>query len=544
NAVATASSPQFQESGVYSAADLSTLPQAAVENIVIDPPQGVTPDSSKGADGFPINYSSAALPQGSVFLNVYQNPITSSQPLTGRCFSLLNPASKYRVDLFTKTDKFYYQGSAFPVSTGPGTATWSFSGWIGKGAVVAVLYPASAPQPPPASSSLPSGWIVHSNSGVGKKLSGYFARLFVDTDTEYLYEDNVPIIVQDSHHLRVGSSVVPVVNNGKATMQIIYNDPVSGPRPVYDSLETLAGLQGLPLSFDVPTNDPYYVPPPKFLGEEALQNRSYIYDDAMAIIAYTASGNYGSASDIIQQLNYRIDNPGYMASQALENAGDGLTSKWSAASGTITNVYDPNEPPNGGQVLDFHATSSGATFTYTGSGLPDSADTMMSFEWKAPSASGSNFVFDMGVTTSRGMVTDVLVTSGTPGLPTYDSSTKTITVPIGLGSGSYGTSLENLHSLVSSLTGDTLTSISRFKVTLNFAGDMDFNTLTAGNLQPAGSLSFSYDVYNGNVDQAYIRTGAMAWVVYAYCMYMQQSQDYTPALYVHKMINFLETLKS
>jgi len=546
DAVATGSTPQFQESGVYSAADLSTLPQTQIENIVIDPPAGVTPDNSTGPDGFPINYSPSPLPEGNVFLNVYQNPSTSSQTLNGHCFNLINAASAYRVDLFTKTDQFYYQGSASLASTGAATATWSFTGWIGAGAILAVLYPASAPKPGAGSyfSSLPTGWIVHSNSGVGKKLSGYFARLFVDTDTEYQYEDNVPVIVQDSHHFRVGSSVVPALNTGKATVQIIYNDPVSGPMPVYDSLETLAGLQGLPLSFDVPTSDPYYVPPPKFLGEEALQNRSYVYDDALAIIAYTASGDYGSASDIIQQLNYRIDNPGYMPSQVLENAGDGSTSNWSAASGTVTNVYDSTEPPYGGQVLDFHANSSGATFTYTGSGLPATTDTLISFEWKAPSASGSNFIFNIGVTSTSGKVTNVLVTSGTPGLPTYDSTSKTIAVPIGLGTGSYGTSLENLQSLVSSLTGDSLTSISGFKVTLSFVGDMDFNNLSVGNLQPAGSLSFSYDVYNGNVDQAYIRTGAMAWVVYAYSMYMQQSQDYTPALYMQKMINFIETLKS
>lgn len=535
---------QFQESGIYSATDLSTLAQTPIENIVIDPPAGVTPDSSTGPDGFPINYSPQLLPQGNIFLNVYPNPTGSSQTLNGHCFNLLKPTSSYIVYIFSKTDQFYYMGSATPVSTGPGTATWSYTGYIGAGAVIAVLYPASQPTPPAYASTIPAGWVVHSNSGVGKKLSNYFARLFVDTDSEYQYEDNVPIIVQDSHHLRVGSSVVPVLNTGKATMQIVYNDPVSGPTVVYDSLETLAGLQGLPLSYDIPTNDPLYVPPPKYLGQAALQNRSFIYDDALAILAYSAAGEYGRASDIIQQLNYRIDNPGYMASAILENAEDGSTSNWGAAGGTVTNINDPTYPPYGGQVLDFHASSSGATFTYTGSGLPNSISSMISFQWNAPSTPGHDFIFDIGVATAAGMVTDVQVTGDTPTLPSYNSSTKIITVPIGLGSGSYGTTLENLQSLVSSLTGDSLTSIAAFKVTLNYAGDMKFNGLSVGNLQPAGSLSFSYDVYNGNVDQAYIRTGAMAWVVYAYCMYMQESGDYTPALYVQKMINFIETLKS
>ena len=548
NALATQSSPQFQESGIYSATDLSTLPQTPIENIVIDPPAGVTPDNSTGLDGFPINYSPSALPQGNVFLNVYPNPSTAPQTLTGHCFSLLNPAPAYRVDLYTRADVFYYQGPASLVSTGASTATWTFNGWIGAGPVLAVLYPTSVPQPAPGSafSAIPAGWIVHSNSGVGKKLTGYKAMLFVDTDMEYLQEDNVPIIVQDGHHARAGSSVIPPEGAGKLTVQVAYNDPVAGYVTVYDSLETLAGLQGLPLSFDIPTNDPLYVPPPGFLGEAAMQNRSFIYDDALTIIAYSAAGDYGSASDIIQQLNYRVDNPDYMSTRMLENAEDGLTSNWSATNGTVTNIYDPTEPPYGSQVLDFHANASGATFTYVGSQLPDLSDTMISFEHKEPSTTGSNYVYDIGVTSSAGMVTDVLVTSDTPTLPTYNSASQTITIPIGLGSGAYGTTLENLSALISSLTGD------KSYVHCRLQGDARLwqprrhvlQQPERGEPATGGSLSFSYDVYNGNADQAYIRAGAMAWVVYAYCMYMQQSQDYTPALYVQKMINFLETLKS
>ena len=550
NALPTQTSPQFQESGIYSATDLSSLPQTAIENIVIDPPAGVTPDGSAGPDGFPINYSPVALPGGNVFLNVFQNTQPLSQ-LSGHCFNLLNSVDSYRVDIFVRADVFYYMGSASLVNTGGGTATWTLSQTTFPGAVLAVLYPTSVPEPTSGSdfSAIPAGWIVHSNSGVGKKLSGYKAKLFVYSDTEYVQEDNVPIIVQDAHHARAGSSVIPVEGAGSLTVQVDYNDPASGYTSVYDSLETLAGLQGLPLSFDIPTNDPLYVPPPAFLSEAALQNRSFIYDDALAMIAYSAAGDYGSANDIIQQLNYRVDNPDYMATRLLENAEDGSTSNWSATNGTVTNVYDPNEPPyGGGQVLDFHANAPGATFTYVGSQLPDLSDTMISFEHKEPSGAGSDYIFDISVTSTSSppKVTHVLVTSGSPTLPTYDSGSKTITIPIGLGTGAYGTTLENLQELISSLTGDNLTSITGFKVTLNFGspGDTYFDNLSVGKLQPPSSLSFSYDVYNGNADQAYIRAGAMAWVVYAYCIYMQQSQDYTPALYVQKMINFLETLKS
>src|SRR2546421_9845820 len=54
---------QFAECGFVSTPDLSTFAQAAAENIVIDPPAGVMPDSSAGPDGFPINFSPQGLPR-------------------------------------------------------------------------------------------------------------------------------------------------------------------------------------------------------------------------------------------------------------------------------------------------------------------------------------------------------------------------------------------------------------------------------------------------------------------------------------------------
>src|SRR6266567_4449674 len=78
---------QFAECGLVSTPDFSTFAQAAVENIVIDPPAGVIPDSSAGLDGFPINFSPHGLPSGNILLNTFAN--ASTQPVSGRCFSLL-----------------------------------------------------------------------------------------------------------------------------------------------------------------------------------------------------------------------------------------------------------------------------------------------------------------------------------------------------------------------------------------------------------------------------------------------------------------------
>ena len=202
----------------------------------------------------------------------------------------------------------------------------------------------------------------------------------------------------------------------------------------------------------------------------------------------------------------------------------------------------PQEPPYGtGNILDFHAGSAAAVFNYTGSGFPDTTDNQLSFEhMEGP---GTSFVFDIGIVTAKGLVTDLQVTSGTAGPATLAGTV--ITLPIGPGATNWRTTLLNLESEVLNLTGDTLVKITGFKLTLTAANtDLYFDNLSVGTVQPANSLSFSYDTYNGQVDQAYIRAGAMAWVVYSYCVYMRLSQDFSAAFALQGMINFLLTLQS
>lgn len=545
-AVSTTSTPALAECGIVSAADLSTLVQNTAESIVIDPLGAAAPDATTGPDGFPINFSAQGGPAGNLFLNVFQNGI--SQAVAGRCYSLRQPVTAYRVDVFSRTDKFYYQGSSSLADIGGGSATWSVTPVL-AGTVIAVLYPSSAPQPAPGSSFgvLPAGWLAHSNTGVGQRLSDYFARVYVKTDIEYVQEDNIPIVVQDAYHARCGSSVVPA--SGTVTLHIIYNDPIAGPTLVYTSLQGPAAGPGLARSFTIPTSDPLYVPDVTASNAPALQNRSFIYDDALFILTCCAAGNFTAASRIIKQLNSLLDNPGYLASRILENAEDGSTSRWTATNGVVSNIaansLTPPQPPYGtGSVLKFHSNASGATFTYTGSGLPDAADTMLSLQHMEAYALSNTLQFDIGVISAANKVTDIQVNSNPAGTAAYSPATKTVTVPIGLGNGSWRTTLVQLSELVSLLAGDTLSSITSFKVTLNYAGDLFFDNFSVGTLQPANSLSFSYDVYYGQIDQAYIRTGAMVWVCYAYALYMQMSQDYSPALYLERMLNFLLTLQS
>ncbi len=484
---------------------------------------------------------------------------------TGYIFNLLNAASSYRVDVFVHTDIWYYQGSSglqttVPIGAGAyaGGYTWSLAG-MRSGLLLAALYPTSVA--PPASgwrgATIPAGWVAHTNTGVcqppqagttlGGKLANYKAQVYVETDVEYLLEDNIPIIVQsDGFHARAGSSAM--ATPGTTAVHILYDDPVVGWTEVFDSMGSELEYSDLPRSFDIPTSDPLFVPDPGATDLPAMQNRGYIYDSALAILAYTSAGNFTAAEKVINQLNTFLATPGYLASTVLENAEDGSTACWSAtgSGATVSNIaansVAPEEPPYGtGNILDFHAGSVGDVFTYVGSGFPDTTDNQLSFEhMEGP---GVGFVFDVSLVTAQGLVTDIQVTSAAAGAATLAGTV--ITLPIGLGATNWRTTLLDLKSQISNLTADTLVKITGFTLTLTTPNtDLYFDNLSVGALQPANSLSFSYDTYYGQIDQAYIRAGAMAWVVYAYCVYMRLSQDFSPALPLQGMINFLLTLQS
>ncbi len=279
--------------------------------------------------------------------NGYQN---AGWVAMGFAYNLLNAASSYRVDVFVHTDVWYYQGSSplktlVPAGGGmyAGGYSWSL-GRVNQGMLLAALYPTSVAQPTTgwSGASIPSGWVSHTNTGVcqvpqagttlGGKLSNYKAQIYLKTDIEYLQEDNVPIIVQsDGFHARAGSSIILNSATGIPTVHILYNDPIVGWTEVLDSLGAELEYSDLPRSFDIPTSDPLYVPDPGATDVPAIQNRSFIYDCALAILAYTSAGNLTAAEKVIRQLNTFLANPGYLPSLVLENAEDGSTARWSTA---------------------------------------------------------------------------------------------------------------------------------------------------------------------------------------------------------------------
>ena len=425
-AQAVATSPNFIECGIVSQNDLADFEQTQGESITLVPPGilDLVMDNQVGPDGFPIDYTPIGLPWGYLLAPVLQAsaanisdtyslmhqanpngatingvvcPVLAGMTIYGYLFNLQTNLLNYRIDLFSVSDKFYFQSSSI-ATVAPTSGKYAgvapvpsqfqsllvqqglYGYWSAQvadaGVVIAALYPASVAAPAAgwSGSALPSGWICHSNTGVGYKLTDYFARIYVEGTSEVLQEDNIPIIVQDNYHARCGSSVVPAT--GRATVHVMCQDPVSGPTLVYTSVSETSAFQSLPLSYVVPTSDPLYVPDPNITISPAIQNRSSIEDCALAIIAFTASGNFKAAARIINEIDAILD----------------------------------------------------------------------------------------------------------------DSS-----------------------------------------------------------LRPSGltdALAMSYDTYYGQIDQETVRTGATAWVCYAYCVYMQISQDYSPALYLERMLASLLGLQS
>jgi len=551
NARGTNTTPSLGQCGIVSAADLSGFEQAAIENIVFDVPSGMTEDTTTGPDGFPINYSPTYLPRGYIFLNTFQH--TETLTVTGRCLSLLEAADEYRVDFFVWTDQWYYKGSTSLVDAGGGTATWSrqIDFYTYPGALLAVLYPTSVSQPEEGwyGETLPAGWKAHTNMGVGQKLVDYKARIYDKTDVEYLKEDDVPIIVQNSCHTRAGLAMA--YGSGTPTMHIVYNDPEVGWRRVFSSLQELAVIDDLPRSLEVPSSDPEWVADISETDTFPSQYRSWIYDAALAIITYTYAGNFLGADRILDRLGKHLDEQRYLAASSLENCEDGSIARWTKAGNAgayLATFVDPlRQPFGGGQQMHFHAAAAGDNFTYIGpavygDGLPDSTDFII--QWQFRAAASMTWEFEVSLTTENGNVTKLKVTSAAAADPTYDSGTKTITYPIGPSANAYRFWDFDLKALCAELASDVWTSTTGFKVVLNQAGELYFDNLTLGTYQFDGALSFSYDAFYGLPSEFYVRTGAMAWLCYAYALYMELAADYTPALILQRMLNFILTLES
>jgi len=539
--LATETSAAFVEGAVDSVNDpFSSLAQDIVPNIVLDPIAGVSADGQAGLDGFPVNYSPTPLLSGNLLVNLFT--LTAATDVSGGTINLTQAASSYRVDVYSFTDSFYYQGSATIASDG----TWAVAG-VQPGTVIAFLMDAGTTQPSAGSStSSVTSWIAHSNMGVGKKLQDYFVRVTFKTSyVESMVEDNIPIIVQDSTHARFGTSLA--AGSGTLVAHVFYNHPTLGPVDLYSTLQNLAAYPDLPREVEVPPGDPDFFSGAQLASSNlpAVQNRSWIYGAALAIISFAVGGLWDAAERIIAQLNALLESSGYLPTIVLEDAQDGIASRWTLQSGagSATNALDTTEPPSesgGSNVIYFLATTAPASWSFTGSGLPDAINSLVEWRFKA----NVNFKFTVGLTSSSGLVTSFcLVSSGTPG---YDASTKTVTAVAPLQLNAWQTYLADLNALIAQyVSGETVSSITSFAVELESPGYLSLDDLSVGAPMPAGALSVSYDVYNGLEDQATIRAGDVAWVAYAYGIYMERTGDYErTATSLQSMLNLMFFMQS
>ncbi|HET7101274.1 MAG TPA: hypothetical protein VFJ52_09005, partial [Terriglobia bacterium] len=324
-ALSTGTNAAFVEGAVDAVVGpLSSLAQDSVANIVLDPIAGVSVDDQAGPDGFPVNYSPIPLLTGSLLVNLFT--LVAVSDISGRVLNLTQSTSAYRVDVYSFTDSFYYQGSAAITADG----AWTVAG-AQPGTVIAFLMDAGTAQPAAGSSaSSVTGWIAHSNMGVGSKLRDYFVRVNVKASyVESLLEDNIPIMVQDSTHARFGTSLA--AGSGTPVAHVFYNHPTLGPVDLYSTLQDLAAYPDLPREVEVPSGDPDFFNATQLTSSNlpAVQDRCRIYSAALAIITFAVAGLWDSTARIITQLNALLEGSGYLPTIILEDAQDGTTSRWS-----------------------------------------------------------------------------------------------------------------------------------------------------------------------------------------------------------------------
>lgn len=492
---------------------------------------------------------------------ITQNYAAIGPVATGYVWNLLLPQTSYRVDVFSnQSGTWYYEGSSAlqtSVLRGSGSYTGPYTFSVANvsfGQLLAVLYPTTVSQPATgwSGAAIPAGWVSHTNTGVcqypqvgvtlGGKLSAYKAQVYTYNGTaETLVEDNIPIVVQsDGFHARAGSSVYLSPAAGVTpTVHICYNDPVAGWTEVYSSLQSTRTYEDLPRSYDVSTNDPLYVANP-VAGTPAMQNRSTLYDCALAIMAYCQAGKAALADEIIQQLNSMLLTTGAAVSQVLEN-GTGLTggieTNWTTTGGgpgAITvpaNSMTPELPPAGRGSVQM--LEGGARFV--GPGLP-STDNYISLEFMIPSASlasATSFVFTItnAASTTYTVTVTVSMAAGAafqlaygPSVTSVQCVGTAISVEIAINLNTWQTLVLNLSTILAASGGGTFASVTG--IALNcVVGPVWFTNLNLG--LNGQALSVSYDAYGGEIDQQAISTGAMAWICYAYAVYMQVAQDYS-----------------
>lgn len=193
----------------------------------------------------------------------------------------VTPAGDYRVDVYSRTDAEYPQGS-FPLRT---DGTWTSGSTIARaGTKIAYLVRRA------------DGSRLARTGGPGRVVPGVSVKIYTHTDTDHLLA-GVPLAADGSF------SADGVRANGG---QLIARLTKTTNDRVLNSTEWAGGApyQGLVRSFTIPFDDPAYGYPAGAGRGNGYrpEQRSWIYDDALAVFAFVAGGAADRADRALRQL--------------------------------------------------------------------------------------------------------------------------------------------------------------------------------------------------------------------------------------------------
>lgn len=202
-------------------------------------------------------------------------------PVQGTWGNVAEPED-FRVAVFSETDALYLQG-VYPLQT---NGTWnSGEGEAHKGRKVATLVRVANEE------------TVAVSGGGHTRIDGVELRIFLRTDVDYL-QQVVPLYADgtwtSTSKIASGEVIVRLVNSTTA-------------RTINTSeWANATSFEGLLRSFWIPQNDPDYgyegeTPDPLQPGYR-LEQRSWIYDDAVAALAFIQDGEPRRAASILSEL--------------------------------------------------------------------------------------------------------------------------------------------------------------------------------------------------------------------------------------------------
>jgi hypothetical protein len=202
-------------------------------------------------------------------------------PVQGTWGNVAEPED-FRVAVFSETDALYLQG-VYPLQT---NGTWnSGEGEAHKGRKVATLVRVANEE------------TVAVSGGGHTRIDGVELRIFLRTDVDYL-QQVVPLYADgtwtSTSKIASGEVIVRLVNSTTA-------------RTINTSeWANATSFEGLLRSFWIPQNDPDYgyegeTPDPLQPGYR-LEQRSWIYDDAVAALAFIQDGEPRRAASILGEL--------------------------------------------------------------------------------------------------------------------------------------------------------------------------------------------------------------------------------------------------